>query len=111
MAHLKAVVFTRYFTFVKVNPKPRDYDVLNHLAEEIGAFVGYKTMKSGKRDYLAGFIVLCHHRAFVNGICRHLPNFLIKPMDREVDWDAVEETYDRVFGVHPFSDVRKNLFP
>lgn len=103
--------FTRYFTFVKVNPKMSDYDTLDALAGKLGAFVGYKTMKSGSREYLAGFVVLCHQRGFVDNIYPYFPNFLVKPMDANMDWSAVERTYDRVFGIHPFSEVKRNLFP
>lgn len=108
---LKPSKFTRYFTFVKVNPKKIDYDRLNALPIKIGAFMGYKTMKAGGREYLAGFVVLCHQRTFVGGIYPHFPNFLVKPMDKRMDWDAVLGTYDKVFGDHPFSDIKRNLFP
>jgi hypothetical protein len=103
-------VFTRYFTFVKVNPSRKDYDALEKVAKKIQAFLGYKVMRSGDREYLAGFIVLYNQRAFTGQIYAHLPNFLVKPMDGPMDWDAVERTYDRVFGTHPFSDIRKKLF-
>lgn len=111
LAVVKPLRFTRYFTFVKVNPKAEDYEKLKMIAVRLGAFMGYRVMEAGGRKYLAGFLVLYHHRAFIGDIHPYFPNFLIKPMNKAVDWDVVEETYDRVFGEHPFSGVRRNLFP
>lgn len=108
MAAVKPV-FTRYFTFVKVNPSKKDYDVLEKVAARTHAFIGYKVMRSGGREYLAGFVVV-YKRMFTSDIYKWLPNFLVKPMDGPMDWDAVERTYDKVFGAHPFSDVRRKLF-
>ena len=104
-------VFTRYFTFVKVNPSTKDYGALEKIAKRLQAFLGYKVMKCRDREYLAGFIVLYKQRAFTGQIYDCMPNFLVKPMDGPMDWDAVERTYDRVFGVHPFIDIRRKLFP
>lgn len=101
--------FTRYFTFVKVNPVEKDYDKLERVAKRMKAFMGYKLMKNGEKEYLVGFILLFHRDSVFN-VYPQFPNFLVKPMDGPMDWDAVERTYDRVFGVHPFSDIRRCLF-
>jgi hypothetical protein len=107
---MKPSSFTRYYTFVRVNPTDSDFHLLSRKAKYLKAYMAYKVVVVAGRTYLCGFFVLACQRAFVGELHPHFPNFLLKPMESKVDWELVDTLYDVVIGVHPFRDIKKRLF-
>lgn len=125
MNHRERAGSTRTFTFRRINPTPKDYQALTRLSlgaapydvkpgphHGVNAYVGYSTLRDGglrgdARTRLVGFIVL-PTRARAESLHYWLPNFLVVPMVRDMDWDGVA-AYDVILGEHPLKGVRRNM--
>lgn len=64
--------FTVCYLFTRVNPTGSDYDLLVGRCRDVGACMGYESVRSGDVLRLVGFIALPRE---VPHLCRLFPNF------------------------------------
>jgi len=105
---------TRHFFFTRVNPTARDYDLLVKTCEKIDGFLRYRTVidKTTLRVRLTGIIILRGPCTIVQDLERLFPNFVLTAMVGRI-FDRMDEKFKpvKVFGDHPFFEVKKELFP
>ena len=111
--------FTRYFVFTRVDPRTSDYDYLLETCSRIDAWVVYKTMRTGFRTRMLGFLILRGPRTVSDDIALLLPNFLVNelPVHFHDGWDWIDSVSggggEEIFfngKAHPFIDIKKQLF-
>jgi hypothetical protein len=105
---------TRYFAFTRINPEPGDYLNLHKAVDIIDAFLCYRTGTHNGRKILKGVLVLRGKRTCPSGCTLEslFPNFLLRHLpDNRLDFDFHALPRDVVVkGVHPFDDLRRDLF-
>lgn len=106
--------YTRYYSFTRINPTPKDYILLATVCRNIDAYWGYRVFRDGLRVRLSGFLVLRGPRTFVDDIERLFPNFLFINMigSFEYNFDCVNQHNNKIIGPgdHPFDGIKVNLF-
>lgn len=116
---------TRYFTFSRINPGTKDYDLLASVAERFDVFVAYKTSRQLAKFRqvviyrLVGFLVLRGPPTVAGVIGKLLPNFLVTKL-HGCYHKAVRNfnSFDGTLGVtpafylnvHPYDSVKMKLF-
>lgn len=102
---------TRYFSFVRVNPRDEDFELLVKVADSIRAYIGYgvsRVVKNGRtRVIMKGFIVLHGSPTSPSRLVSWFPNFLLRSSRRSSFRFPGSVT---VIGQHPFDEIRKDLF-
>lgn len=104
---------TRYFTFVRINPKPTDYIHLVNETKRIDANIYYTTDRNNaNRVVLKGLLILRKQPTFAQDIARCFPNFLVSviPNYFELDFWNLHSGVT-IIGEHPYKSVQKLLFP
>lgn len=101
-------LFSRFFSFTRVNPKGKEYPMLVRTCERIDACVAYVTIKDGGDRRLTGFLVLRGPRTYADKLMPLFPNFLIKAVKSANYFDVPAGYVWR--GDLPFQDIKRRLF-
>lgn len=115
------VYMWRSFYFIKGDPTPVDYRLLLSTCHGIDAFLRYRTVHDGSRDWLGGVFVLRGERTYADDIEHFFTGFQVG----ELHDDDIDETFSpgggpfycglmvgsavRTQNVHPFECVKENL--
>jgi len=117
-------VFSRYFVFTRVNPRPKEYASLLETCQKFDICLSYRTKRDVKRgrSVLTGFLVLRGPRTYADVLGRLFPNFLVAPLsgrhENGFDWmrayggDHLIDDEPVFFDCkeHPYASVKKRLF-
>lgn len=100
--------YTRYFYFTKNKPCQKDYDLIINKADELNAFLSYKT--NSENNKLEGYFILRGPRAYTDQVCGYFPNFLFTHLtNKHYDQLNNDKEFTRV-GDLPFKDITNKLF-